>query len=388
MGILKLKGSQKTFLFLVLGILIFPSAQVSVSAPLAGSVCKKLGKTLFLNGNTFKCIEKNKKTKWIKVKNSKAEFIKPPTSFENLYENRMGISKTAWEKVTTTIQSSKSKVGDLEILTGPNTKPFFDDYPLATSLISRAFPNHAEPEKTLIIRYSFVDLEWAENLVRNKLTQEDYRRLFGNENGKIASSNCNQASKDCIGAQQQTAFSNKLSLILQGVKNSDDPNDETGKMRFYSGMLEAHEYFHALQRIPIMSKSSIWPHAWFREGSAEWIQNAAINYMNFETYKDYLRLDCQRSCLRLREEDIAEFLTTSNGEEVTEKFERWLNYSLGSWVIESLVALKGPEIMLDMYAEMGKGLSFDQSFKNIFQIEWNTAIPILAKTIYANLHSN
>lgn len=388
MGISKLKESQKTVSFLILGILIFSSAQASVSAPMAGSVCKKIGKTLLLNGNTYKCIKKNKKTIWVKVKNSKVESIKSPTSFENLYENRLGISKTAWEKVANTIQSSKSKVGDLEIFTGPNTKPFFDDYPMATSLISRAFPNHAEPEKTLIIRYKFIDLDWAEALVREKLSVQDYQDLDRNEGGKLVSSNCSAQRRDCEGAKQQTVFSNKISLILQGVRNTDVPNDATGKMRFYSGMLEAHEYFHALQRIPIMGKSNVWPHAWFREGSAEWIQNAAINYKNFETYKEYLRLDCQYSCLKLTEEDISEFLSTSNGELVKDKFERWLNYSLGSWVIEALVALKGPDILLDMYAEMGKGLSFDQSFNNLFQFEWNTAVPILAKTIYANLQSN
>lgn len=388
MGISKRRGSQKTILILLTVTLIFPSAQVSASAPTAGAACKKIGKTYLSNGKTLTCIKKGKKATWIELKKPKVESIKSPTSFENLYENRLGISKTAWEKVSTTIQSSQSKVGQLEIHTGPNTKPFFDDYQLATGLISRTFPNHAEPDKTLIIRYNFVDLEWAENLVRDKLSADDYQNLNRNEGGKLVSSNCDQKSKDCIGAKQQTAFSNKMSIILQGVKNSDDPNDETGKMRFYSGMLEAHEYFHALQRIPIMGKSNIWPHAWYREGSAEWIQNAAINYKNFQTYKDYLRLDCQRSCLRLREEEIAEFLATSNGELVTEKFEGWLNYSLGSWVIEVLVALKGPDILLDMYAEMGKGQSFDQSFKNLFEIEWNSAIPILAKTIYANLHSN
>lgn len=388
MGISKRIGSQKALLFLVFTILIFPSAQVSDSAPIAGSSCKKIGKTYISSGKTFKCIQKNGKTKWVKVKNPKVELIESPTSFENLYENRKGISKSAWEKVAATIQSSKPKVGDLEIHTGPNTKPFFDDYPLATSLISRTFPNHAEPAKTLIIRYNFVDLEWAETIVRDKLSVQDYQDLDRNEGGKLVSSNCNAQRKDCEGAKQQTVFSNKISLILQGVRNTDAPNDATGKMRFYSGMLEAHEYFHALQRIPIMGKSNVWPHAWFREGSAEWIQNAAINYKNFETYKDYLRLDCQYSCLKLTEEDIAEFLFTSNGELVKEKFERWLNYSLGSWVIEALVALKGPEIMLDMYAEMGKGLSFDQSFNNLFQFEWNTAVPILAKTIYANLQSN
>jgi hypothetical protein len=57
-------------------------------------------------------------------------------------------------------------------------------------------------------------------------------------------------------------------------------------------------------------------------------------------------------------------------------------------VIESLVALKGPDVMLDMYVEMGKGLTFDQAFSNLFGVEWSYAIPILAKTIYANLNKN
>ncbi len=370
-------------------LVIFSQSTHAVSgAPVSGSKCKKIGKTQVFNGDSFTCKLKGKNRIWIKTKKQQLDLVKAPTGFDNLYENRKGISRTAWQRVRTNITTSISKVGQLEILTGPNTIPFFDDYPLVTSLVSRAFPNHLEPEKTLVIRYKYVDLEWAEKIVREKLSNGDYLDLERKENGGLVSSNCDQEKRDCWGAKQQTAFSSRVSIILQGVRNSDDPNDATGKMRFYSGMLEAHEYFHALQRIPIMGKSSLWPHAWYREGSAEWIQNATINYNNFESYQQYMVLDCEHLCLHLKEQDIAEFLQTSRENVILDKFEPWLNYSLGSWVIESLVSLKGPDVMLDMYVDMGKGLTFDQAFSNLFGVEWSYAIPILAKTIYANLNKN
>ena len=81
---------------------------------------------------------------------------------------------------------------------------------------------------------------------------------------------------------------------------------------------------------------------------------------------------------------IEEFLNTADGNFLPSKFDSWLNYSLGSHVVELLVAIKGPDVLINMYEEMGKGLKFDDAFNKIFGIGWKESIPILAKTIHAN----
>jgi hypothetical protein len=220
--------------------------------------------------------------------------------------------------------------------------------------------------------------------LRSKLTPEEFTQLNNNEGGKAIAGRCDEAEKNCRGAMQQTTMS-RISLIIQGVPNSRDRNDPTGAARFTTGMLEAHEYFHALQRIPIMDKSQVWPHAWFREGSAEWVQNMAVNFQDFKAYQYFLAADCSYDCGRFSEAEIVEFLETSKENYTAPKFNQFLNYSLASRFIEALVAIKGPDTLIDMYEQMGKRLTFDQAFKNTYGVEWSYAIPILAKTIHANL---
>ena len=427
--------ARKSLLTVVISALFLSGiAVVNAATPKTGAPCAKSGIKQVFQGKTFTCIKSGKKLVWSKgvaVKIVSKQSITPsigitptpitsptesptpistpspsaipsisptpsptstptpsptptPTSFENLYENRSGISATAWKKSSEIIGASKAKIGTLEIYTGQNTKPYFDDYPAAVSLVSRLFPGRSEPTRTIVIRFNYKDLDWAENITREKVNASDYEQIQRSENNQFVSGNCDSATSNCRGARQQTGNSG-ISVIMQGVENQLNANDSTAKLRFYTGMLEAHEYFHALQRIPIMGKSNVWPHAWFREGSAEWVQNMAINHSNFATYQEYLRLDCDPLCIRLSEADIAEFLEKSNGESAGPKFDRWLNYSLGSHVIETLVALKGPDTLIEMYAQMGTRISFADAFKNTYGVEWSYAIPILAKTIYANL---
>lgn len=413
LGMRKRLGSLAIFVAALL--LITSSGNAAVKQ---GDMCKKVGSTSTVNGVKFTCVKSGKKLIWGKGVSVKkpasnpvamaspspspspttskaptpaptqtptptAEPIVLPTSFSDLFENRKGISLAAWQKSSEIIKSSKNKSGTLEIFTGPNTKPFFDDYPTPVSLVSRLFPTRGEPARTIVIRYKYVDIEWAEALLRSKLTEQEFTRLNNNEGGRAILGRCDANSRNCVGAMQQTTGAG-LSLIIQGVPNMINQGDPTGTLRLGTGMLEAHEYFHALQRIPIMDKTDVWPHAWFREGGAEWVQNMSVNFADFKNYEEFLRLDCKFDCRVLSEADIVAFLEGSKENYTPPKFQQFLNYSLGSHVIEALVAVKGPDTLIDMYEQMGKRLTFDQAFKNTYGVEWSYAIPILAKSIHAN----
>ena len=165
-----------------------------------GNACSKLGSTSVLKGIKYTCVKSGKKLVWNKgslipvpkvtpsatptptpsaspspaptpsaTPTPTAEPVVLPTSFEDLYEKRAGIHLAAWQKGAEIIKANKSNVGTLEIVTGPNTKPYFDDYPLAIGNVSRLFPGRSEPTKTYVIRFKYVDADWAEATLKSKL---------------------------------------------------------------------------------------------------------------------------------------------------------------------------------------------------------------------------
>jgi hypothetical protein len=351
----------------------------------AGSSCKTAGIKSVASGKTFTCIKSGKKLVWNKgVLTVKTAPKVVNLTFNNLFENRKDISFTVWKRTSDSIKVNESKAGNISIFTGPNTKPYYDDYKKSVSQVSKMFPNDLEAKEILVIRYSYKDLDWAENTAKAQLLPADYNQLVGREKGPVSKGNCDLLTANCRGSRQITPSSG-VAVILQGVENTLN-QEFNGKLVFTTGMLEAHEYFHSLQRIPIMDKGiDVWPHAWFREGGAEWVQNMAINSENFAEYKKFLINDCYYTCRGMTSAQFEEFLSSTNENFVPAKFDSWLNYSLGSHVIEILAAVKGTDILIDMYEEMGKGLKFDEAFGKIFGLAWTDAIPIIAKTIHANL---
>jgi hypothetical protein len=372
------------------------------SAVKAGSSCKKLGSINLTSTKKFTCIKLGKKLVWNKgvilnVLPSKIDSTPTPTptptptfvdfTFKNLFEKRSNISFTAWKRSNEIFLTNKPKEIKLQVFTGPNTKPFYEKIDIAITKVSRLFPSKAEPQEVVAIRYVYKDLEWAENIGKTVLTPQDYEQLVTWERGKITKGNCEVSAKNCRGSRQMTTPSG-VSVILLGVENQI-PTEPNGYTRLTTGMLEAHEYFHSLQRIPIINRGiDVWPHAWFREGGAEWVQNIAIHAEDYGKYTAYIREDCAYTCRKMTVEEIDEFLTYAVDNYLPKNFDPWLNYSLGSHVIEILVALKGPEVLVDMYAEMGNRLSFDDAFKKIFNVTWTEAIPEISRTLHANLLSS
>jgi hypothetical protein len=155
-----------------------------------------------------------------------------------------------------------------------------------------------------------------------------------------------------------------------------------------TGMLEAHEYFHSMQRLPMAGKPldrKDWPRDWIREGSAEWVQNAVVNNSNLTKYKSFLKVDCASAGAKLTLAQITQFFAAQSDSEINNKFDGWLNYCMGAYAIESLVSLKGQQSLIDIYAQMSTQVGFETAFLNVYGTEWKVALPILAKTVQANM---
>lgn len=56
-------------------------------------------------------------------------------------------------------------------------------------------------------------------------------------------------------------------------------------------------------------------------------------------------------------------------------------YSLGYFAVEALSAIKGVESSMALLERLGLGQDFELTFKDVYDIEWDAAVPILARVI-------
>ena len=393
-----------------------------------GSACSKLGSTSVLKGIKYSCIKSGKKLVWNKgilipvpkvtpspvptpttsaspspapspsatptptstaTPTPTTEPVVLPTSFEDLFERRTGIETSAFNQVAKQLEKGVSKLGPFEVITGPNSVPHIKVYEDAPHLISRLFSNFKEPEKVLVIQFNYQDQDWALETLKKKLSASDYAQVLIWDPTPV-SGNCDVKTLNCRGARQITAPSG-YAFILQGIATLPIPASDAP--RIYSGMKEAHEYLHSLQRMPMIapgahSNMQDWPPGWFREGSADWVSNALVYSKDFESFHKFKR--GQIDWLANYSPDfslafVEKYLDVLNYRNYWADFDPGIDYALGGYVVESLVALKGPDVMLSLYVEMSKGIGFESAFKNIFNADWKTISPILAKTVYANI---
>jgi len=414
-GAMNWQKSRPWTKIVLLALLLLGTSLPAVGVPKAGAPCKKAQQVRVIGSVSLKCVKAGKKFVWKEVRStpvvvpaleatpSPSPIASPsstpsptpepvpakpirilPTSFEDLYEQRSEVPYAAWSKISETMASSPSRKANLELFVGPNTKPQFNDYQGAVDLLAKALPQRDLPPRTIAILFSFQDLDWAERTFREKLTTDEWNTFNRSERDGFIRDNCDVAKAVCNGARQQSVSSG-LSVIAQGVGpiNLSDP---AALPRLTTGMLEVHEYFHGIQRVQNLNKplgSDDWPPAWFREGPANWIQNAVVNHKNFDEYNLFARISCDSDCRGMSEARIVDYLTLAKGEATPPGATRWTQYSLGSAVAEVLVAVKGQDSLVAMYEVMATQIGFQAAFKKVYGIEWTKAIPIIAKTVHA-----
>lgn len=167
-------------------------------------------------------------------------------------------------------------------------------------------------------------------------------------------------------------------------------------IRIGTGMVYAHEYIHTIQFVT--ARERWWyPPNWLQEGSAEWASMVIGFNDDYEAYTEF-----RKSALREQYRNSTTFDATwiekflnpytaiSESEEAgagyyNKFYPRWYPYAFGIMAYEMLTVIKGPDAMLNMYVNIGKGQTFPQAFKNEFGISWNEAVPYLSRAIAAEL---
>jgi hypothetical protein len=84
---------------------------------------------------------------------------------------------------------------------------------------------------------------------------------------------------------------------------------------------------------------------------------------------------------------MAKFLDLVNNKDYWRGVDSYYSYNLGGRVMEVMVALKGPEVLLELHKQTVRQ-GFESGFQQIFGTSWLDASPIINKTIVQMLREN
>jgi hypothetical protein len=370
---------KKALVFLI-AVSLFTSSINAIAAVKAGATCTKLGSTSTTAGKKYTCIKSGKKLVWDKgvtVLAPKASIPVGPTSFSDLQANYAGVPYWAWKKSADVLTTSKAKSAKLTLLIGPNTHPGNEIPQMAISQVSRLFPNYKESKEFVLIYFNYKDAGWAES---------QFNKYVGTDGGYDTSGSIQKICPSEVACASGLAVKNQVtgisvSLVTAGTASLSDK-------RFLNGVLEAHEYFHTIQNAQfenVSNNTGMMPR-WLIEGSASFVEDAAINYDSFDRYKIQKTSNIQGLLYRkeFNEQKLISFLDApSLGKDWSswDSYDPSRVYDIGMLVTEIMVSIKGPESIMEQYKLVASGMSYQQAFEKVFGISWSEGVKIIAKVL-------
>jgi hypothetical protein len=306
-----------------------------------------------------------------------AKTPKPITNLQDAVKRPKDVSYWAWKKSSDQVLSSTEKSGNLEILVGPNTKLSNPNPKLAFDAIKRLYPAFRHPQKTTAIYYSYKDIDWA---------QKKFSELFSMASGQDAKNSC-QKSTECWGASASITNDGNGVLLSAVMNGTADPNHT-------SGTLEAHEYMHVVQvgsffGTPQQGQAMVGIKAftpwWFAEGGATFSQNAAIYANSFPKYSKERKIGSgfffENKSKKYTEKWILNFIKPADKKVWSDPDSAFHIYDIGALIAEIFTAIKGPGINIQIYEDISDGMTYEQSFEKHFGQSWDSAVPLIAKSI-------
>ncbi len=407
---------KKYHLLITVALLLSLSTPLNAAAPKAGAKCTKVGATSTASGKKFTCIKSGTKLVWNKGVAIKkpapvatptptptpeptptptptvtptpmpTPTVKPwtpptaPTDWKDVVQNADGIAYWAWRKSAQKIGLSSPKLGLIEILMGPNVIINNPTPLVALNLVSRLSANYEEPKKVVVVYAGEKDIDWGQKQVDEFCAG----RACGYDVSGEAKKACNIPVTPCWGGF--AVRNNRSGVPLIYMTASEWGKTDPGHT---SGTLEAHEYFHTIQDLLLSQNSLDAVPRWFTEGSASWVQRAAVYHSDFNKYEIERNRENNDTLFRTKRtaEWLEKFLdpnyTTGWDKWNGNEYDSWAIYDVGSLATEVMVAIGGPDKFLDLFKITGSGKSFAQAFEGIYGIPWRDAAKIIAKAIVA-----
>lgn len=310
-----------------------------------------------------------------------AEVIPPePTSLEDLKINPESVAYWAWKKSSVKIINSVAKADQASIEVGPNTTPDYLSTQVAIDLASKLYSDFKQGQKLNFAYYEYEDTAWAQSKLNNFLGEN----ILGWQKEQARTS-CRSQS-DCFGAVAITHPVKPAGIVLVTASAAGKKD-----VNHISGTLEAHEYTHIIQDEQQGKFLGQVPR-WQAEGEAMFAQAAAIHHLDFAKYKTE-RQRIIKDLVKnpeITQSWLIDFISPESGLvnwQAWDKYDGWRVYDVGMLITEVLASFKGPESTMRLSLEVGKGVSYQKAFENIYGISWKLAVLIIAEIIYSELNS-
>jgi hypothetical protein len=132
---------------------------------------------------------------------------------------------------------------------------------------------------------------------------------------------------------------------------------------------------------------SPWPPNWYWEGLANFSQHAAIYSDSFEKYSQFRKKASGGIFYNptWNAKYIEGYFQTNLTNEWNSQYPRWRQYDLGAMFVEVLVAIKGPDSVMQVFSQSVNGDGFESAFQRIYGSSFQSVLPIISRTIALQL---
>jgi hypothetical protein len=410
---------MKKALTTLIALAIFSLPLHAIAAVKSGASCTKLGATSTYAGKKYICIKSGKKLVWnkgIAIATPKptpspsltpsleptpvpintpsasptptaSKFVPPyiPKTFAELENNISGIIYGAWINTLDQMRAGKSQLGNIEIFSAPGTEAGHPSALVPFGQVSQLFSKFPQPKNVYVIEMGYGDEKWA---------QEIFNRYADIVYGNVKTAISEICPKVECGGGQAHRTRNWDGIVTIGIAPKTQSAEIT--TRIGRGMIYSHEYIHTIQFVVAKERWWFAPN-WLQEGTAEWasmVLGFSDDYTEYTKFRKYVLQEQHRNSATFDAAWIEKFLNPYTAIPETEEagagyynkiYPRWYPYAFGLMAYEMLTVIKGPDAMLNMYTDIGKGATFPQAFKSEFGISWAEAVPYISRAIATQL---